>query len=137
MTSSRRPTRIALLCATAWLAGCAGSSEGPPLVCTGSFAFIPLAVLNPNNTPATSVIELDTVLSSDVGFPVPQDSSLLHTGTYDIFDDNYLGKIRHSGDSVRVTGIQTPKRFSVTFFIDTPDGCHVHKVSGPDTVQLQ
>jgi len=130
-------TRFCFVLALAGLSACAGSSTGAPHICTPSFTFIPLAVTNPNNTPATSVIILDTVPRTGAGFPVPQDSSLLNTGTYNIFDDTYLGRIRHSGDSVRVTGIQTPKRFSVVFFIDSPDGCHVHKVAGPDSVQLQ
>jgi len=132
-----RRTLLFILPITVWLAGCAGSSQGPPVACTATFAFISLTVRNQDSTPATDVIVLDTVLRTAAGFAVPQDSGLLNTGVYDVFDDNYLSVIRHSGDSVRVTGIRTPKRFSTTFFIDSPDGCHVHKVSGPSSVTLQ
>jgi len=126
-----------LLAALALGACAAGSTQGPPSVCTAVFTYISLAVVNPNGTPATDAVIYDTIPRTGVNFAMAQDSALVGTGTYDIFDDNRLSAIRHTGDSVLVTGVHAPKRFSAMFYIDAPDGCHVRKVAGPDTVTLQ
>ena len=57
-------------------------------------------------------------------------------GVYAYVDDGMIGTIRRAGDSLRVTLATGSDTARGTFFVDVPQGCHVHKVSGPDTLHL-
>jgi hypothetical protein len=54
-------------------------------------------------------------------------------GAVTIFSDNNLNDVRAAGDSVWVTGIGGGRTFSATYQFGS-DGCHIQRISGPDTV---
>jgi hypothetical protein len=117
-------------------AGCGDQLPGGK-ACTALFATITLRVNDANGDPAAGVTITDTILRTHQGFTVPSEGFPLEAGQYIIFSDNYISRIRERGDSVRVTGVSSAGRFSQDYVFDLPDGCHVHKALGPDTVVLQ
>jgi hypothetical protein len=125
------PRFLAAITTLGALSGC--KSDGAAGVCTASFAFIPVIVLDSSANPVTGLSIADTVLRTQNNFLVPQTLGL-SAGTYVILDDGFRTHIRTSGESVQVTGFNGATRFSATFTFDVPGGCHVRKLSGPDTV---
>lgn len=108
-------------------------SEGALGICTASFAFVPVTVRDSSGHPVTGLSIADTVLRTHHRFLVPQTLGL-PAGTYVILDDGFRGQIRASGESVQVSGFNGATRFSAMFTFDVPGGCHVRKLSGPDSV---
>ena len=108
------------------------SAEVPGAVCTESFAYV-LVRAQTSAGPITGLTITDSVLRTGVRFTVPQ-NGIAVAGSYVILDDNFRGQVRSSGDSVQVTGYDGGNVFSAMYVFDVPDGCHVHKVSGPDVV---
>jgi hypothetical protein len=104
-----------------------------PVVCTALFAYVTAAVRDSGGSPVTGLIITDTVRRTGLAFTVQQSLSPA-PGTYVVFDDNSVTRIRSGGDSVRVAGTNGTAGFVADFLFDAPNGCHVRKVSGPDTV---
>lgn len=90
-----------------------------------------------DGSPVPGLTILDTVLRTGEGFEVSRGGGGTPHELYPIFDDTFLPRIRPTGGSVRVTGVEgaTP-RFAADFVFDAPGGCHVRKVAGPDTVTI-
>lgn len=103
-------------------------------ICTTSFALIPVVVVNAEGAPLTGISITDSVLRTHERFTVPQSFNGWSPGTFHVFDDNFLTKVRENGDSVRVTGTNGTLSFTADFVFGAPDGCHVARLSGPDTV---
>jgi hypothetical protein len=116
------------------LIGC--GDQATPGVCTALFAMIPLTVQTQDGVPASGLTISATIVRTGQTFTVPQ-IGIGGPGTYVVFDDNFLGRIRASGDSVRVTGSDGTLGFAQIFLFDAPGGCHVQKVAGPDMVVAQ
>lgn len=114
------------------LAACNDLSTGR--ICTTSFALIPVVVVDALGAPLASISITDSVLRTHERFAVPQSFNGWSAGTFHVFDDSFIAKVRGSGDSVRVTGSTGTLSFGADFVFGAPDGCHVAKLSGPDTV---
>ena len=107
-----------------------------PTYCTELFAMLRVTVLTQGGAPVSGLTISATTLRSGQSFTVPQQSVGGEPGAYVVFDDNLRDRIPASGDSVRVTGSDIAPRFTEYFVIDVPGGCHVRKVSGPDTIMV-
>ena len=127
-----RALRLSLMLSP--LIGC--GDQATPGVCTALFAMIPLFVQTQAGGPASGLTISATILRTRQTFTVAQ-SGIGGPGTYVVFDDNFVGRIRASGDSVRVNGSDGTLEFTQVFLFDAPGGCHVRKVSGADTVVAQ
>jgi len=114
---------------------CSGAS--PVAGCTESLAFVAVQVLDTIGAPATAVAASHHVPRTGRTLTVPQDGSLAAQGRYVVLTDIQRGEILPAGDTVRMTGIQGTTGFVADFLLDVPDGCHLRKVAGPDTVRLQ
>jgi hypothetical protein len=108
-------------------------SEDAPAICTASFAFVPVIVQDSSGNPLTGLSIANTVIRTQQSFLVPQ-SLGLPAGIYVILDDGFRNQIGNSGESVQVSGFNGATRFTATFTFDVPSGCHVRKLSGPDTI---
>ena len=73
----------------------------------------------------------DTVLRSGRELAIAQQG--YPVGAVTIFSDNNVNDVSQSGDSVRVAGVGGGKRFSAMYQFGT-DGCHIRRISGPETV---
>jgi hypothetical protein len=131
---SRRRTLLALLPVVASLAACNADVTGRPKICTTLFAIIPVVVVDARGAPVAGITVTDSVLRTHERFAIPQSFNGWSPGTFNIFDDSFSGRIRESGDAVRVTGSNGILSFAADFVFGVPDGCHVAKISGPDTV---
>ena len=126
--------RAHLLLLSLLLAPLIGCDDQPAQgVCTALFAAISVTVQTQGGAPVTGLSITATNLRTGQSFGVPQ-SLGTGPGTYVVFDDNLRDRVRVSGDSVRVIGSDSAPRFTGYFVIDVPEGCHVRKVAGPDTV---
>ena len=105
--------------------------------CTESLAFVSVQVLDTIGAPATEVTASHYVPRTGRTLAVPQDGSLAARGRYVVLTDIQRGEILPAGDTVRMTGIQGATGFVADFLLAVPEGCHVRKVAGPDTVRLQ
>jgi hypothetical protein len=73
---------------------------------------------------------------------IAQDPAQAALGRYVAFSDAALAQLdsttfQAGGEVVRMTGIAGPTSFVADFVFAVPDGCHVRRVSGPDTVVFQ
>ena len=130
---SLRRTLLALLPVAGALAACNADSTGSLKVCTTLFAMIPVVVVDSQGAPLVSIAITDSVLRTHERFAIPQHQGW-PAGTFHVFDDSFSGRIRETDDAVRVTGTTGTISFVADFVFGVPDGCHVAKVSGPDTV---
>jgi hypothetical protein len=131
---SLRRTLLALLPLVAALAACNSDSTGGLKGCTTLFAMIPVVVVDAQGAPLASIAITDSVLRTHERFVVPQSFNGWPAGTFHVFDDSFSDRIRGSGDAVRVTGTNGTLAFAADFVFGVPDGCHVARISGPDTV---
>jgi hypothetical protein len=113
------------------------SDASPVAGCTESLSFVSVQVLDTIGAPAPAVTASHHVPRTGRTLTVPQDGSLAAQGRYVVLTDIQRGEILPAGDTVRMTGIQGTTGFVADFFLDVPEGCHVRKVAGPDTVRLQ
>lgn len=127
----RMRRRIGICIAALGLAAC-DTSNG--VVCTAEFRALTVTLLDSAGQPvldATTVTTIprtgDTLPITWLGTPVG--------GTYVYVDDGANNAIRELGDSLRVDVDRSAGTdFSIAYFVDVPSGCHVRKVTGPDTV---
>lgn len=127
-----RRSLFAVLSVAGVLAACNDHPTGK--ICTASFALIPVVVVNAQGAPLTGISITDSVLRTHERFAIPQSFNGWSPGTFHVFDDTFIGKVRESGDAVRVTGTNGVLSFAADYVFGAPDGCHVAKLSGPDTV---
>ncbi|MEO8029733.1 MAG: hypothetical protein ABI765_02725, partial [Gemmatimonadota bacterium] len=58
-------------------------------------------------------------------------------GMYPILDDGSIPHLHASGDSIRVTAVDGAASVASVYHFDVPGGCHISKVSGPDTLVVR
>jgi hypothetical protein len=103
--------------------------------CTAEFRMIRLVITDKAGSPADSVdftvrlVRTGEVLNHTTPGPNP-------TGTYLLIDDGATTKLQPTGEQVRAVAIRGPAAAQADFLIGVPGGCHVQKVSGPDTLAL-
>ncbi len=123
--------RIGIWIAALGLAAC-DTSNG--VVCTTEFRALTVTLVDSAGQPVLDAATVttvprtgDTLSITWLGTPV--------AGTYVYVDDGAIKAIRELGDSLRVDVDRSAGAdFSIAFFVDVPGGCHVNKVSGPDSV---
>jgi len=71
----------------------------------------------------------DTLTSTSLALWAP--------GHYLIVDDGAVSKLKFSGDAIVVTVSSAKGNASAGYVFDVPNGCHINKVSGPDTLTVQ
>jgi hypothetical protein len=102
-------------------------------VCTTEFRTVPVTVVDRADTPIADasvvavLVRTSDTLSPPVSGPSP-------TGVYIIVDDGSRHKILTAGELVRVQVERGAQAFGADYVFDVPGGCHIHKVSGPDTL---
>lgn len=125
-------TVLALAISAGAMAACSNAYD-PGVACTEIFAMSSVYVRDTTGAPVTDAT-LRTILLRTGEQLVPQTLALMTPGNYVIVDDGARNTIRQSGDDLRVTGTSASGSFSADYVFDVPEGCHINKVSGPDTV---
>ena len=116
------------------VAGC-GDAGMSPGACTASFAMIVVTVVDATGQPipdasvtATLVRTGQVLVPTTLMLPVP--------GTYVLVDDGSTHLLRRSGDAVLARVTKGPASVSADYVMAVEGGCHVSKLSGPDSVTL-
>jgi hypothetical protein len=108
-----------------------------PCVCTLQFNSFSVTVVDAGGQPAEGVSILvrrvsdGSVLTNTENFPLGQ-------GVYVILTDGNIDDVSEDGTAVEVVGTLGDTGFRAEYVFDRDAcQCHVNKVSGPDTVQLE
>ncbi len=111
-------------------------------ICTADFKQITFVAVDVDENPVT---DMDiTVMVGRTGqvLDVGQSQILMDQGIYTVFDDGFRhiipSKVNTVGERLEVTGIGSAGQFEAHFEVSVPGecACHVHKISGPDTVTV-
>ena len=130
-----RRTKMGFTAILLAVAAC-GDDGMPGGACTALFATVGVTVLDgagqpvPDASVTTTLVRTGQVL-------VPTTLMLTVPGSYTLVDDGSTSVIRRAGESVQAHISRGTRSTTVDYLISVPDGCHVNKVSGPDTVTLQ
>ncbi len=125
--------RTGLALTIAVLAACDTSA---PIACTSVLLTVTVTVVDTLGIPVSDATVTSTLMRTGE-ILVPASLALLTGGTYIVVDDGSRARLRASGDTVAVTARRgTGAIIAAPYFIDVPGGCHVHKVSGPDTLTV-
>lgn len=116
-------------------AGCADDSM-PGSVCTASFATITVIVVDGQSQPVTGASVTARLVRTGQTL-VPATLMLTVPGTYALVDDGSTHLIRRSGDAVQASISKGSQSVTADYVVAVADGCHISKVSGPDTVSLK
>lgn len=115
-------------------AGCSGPEAAQ--VCTAEFRSYTVTAVDTAGAPVNG-LTVDVVILRTGKHPTPGLLALYTPGTYAILDDGARNELLPSGDPVRVVGTKGALGFQADYRFDVPGGCHVNKVSGPDTVVVR
>ena len=129
--------RIMKLGAAAMLLGVAAcGDDGMPGggACTASFAMIGVTVVDGSGQPVPDASVTATLVRTGQVL-VPTTLMLPTPGTYVLVDDGSTQLLRRSGDAVQAR-ISKGALAVVADYVVAADGCHISKVSGPDSVTL-
>lgn len=122
---------LPLLTATL-LTACDQPSTG---VCTMVFATATVTVVDSLSVAAPTATITTTLLRTGETL-TPTTIMDFVTGVYAILDDGAVPKLHTSGDSIRVRAVQGKASVESVYQFDVPGGCHIQKISGPDTLVL-
>lgn len=121
----------------AGVASCANLDPAQPCICTLEFRSFTVTVVDATGQPAEGVnisvrrVSDGAVLTDTESFPSGQ-------GVYVILTDGNIDDVSEDGTAVEVLGTLEDTGFSAQYVFNRDAcRCHVNKVSGPDTVQLE
>ena len=139
-----RPRRRALGGRTSWglllaagVASCLNSDPSLPCACTLEFRFFTVTAVDAAGEPAEGVSIAVRRVSDGAVLTV---NSSLEQGpsVYVILTDGNIDDVSEAGTTVEVVGTLGDTGFTAEYAFDRDAcRCHVNKVSGPDTVQLE
>jgi hypothetical protein len=105
------------------------------MVCTESFGAYAVNVRDLAGAPLAGASLVATVRRTGQRL-TPPTTILYIVGTYPVIDDGSREALRQNGDEVRVLVSKGGASVQADYLFDVPDGCHIHKVAGPDTIVL-
>jgi hypothetical protein len=127
-----------------WIASLAFAGSGcgsDPLVCTDELVAVPVAVANRTGQASASLTVRDSVLRTGMILDITAEhpaGSLPANGVSAVivFSDAFQDAVLPAGEPVAVTVTAGNRSARVVFEFGT-DGCHVQKLAGPDTLELE
>lgn len=134
-TQARRRALVPALAAMTTVAACTGGSR-VPCVCTAEFVFVTASVVAPSGEPATE-LRIRVTRVSD-GLDVTPQQGIGGADRVIVLTDAQLEFVAESGTEFEavVTGAEGTATARYVFATD-PCRCHVRRVSGPTTIQLE
>jgi len=116
------------------IAAC-GDDSMPGGACTASFATVGVTVVDGAGQPVPDA-SVTAILVRTGQTLVPTTLMLTPPGTYTLVDDGSTHLIRRSGDAVQASISKDARSVTADYVFAVADGCHISKVTGPDTVSL-
>jgi hypothetical protein len=130
-----RNLRIGAAAMMLTLSSCSGEPMDNGGICTASFATIPVTVVDDRGQPVAGAAVTATLVRTGQTLE-PTTLMLTIPGTYVVIDDGSTHLLSRSGDAVQVRISKGAAAITADYVFAVPDGCHVSKVSGPNTVTL-
>jgi len=124
-------------CALVLILGMIGCGDDYFCPCTAQIVSIKFTVVDNAGLPVPDVSTQVALARTGEDLTIAQPYASV--GEYIAFDDAHIRHISSFfAESVRVTGTKDIRGFSAEFVIDRDEcNCHVHKVSGPESVRLE
>ena len=118
------------------LAGCDATASA---YCTDQFVNVTITVVDSTGAEVNDAVITSTLVRTGEVLTPAATLELFVPGTYVIVDDLARPKLLAGGDTVRVVALRgtAAAGTTATYLIDVPGGCHVNKLSGPDTLTVQ
>ena len=109
----------------------------PDCICTAIFAAVNVAVVDTAGAPVLGLTPTITVRSS--GRPLAPAPPAVGGGWYTVVNDAYMDQFALDGDTLHFAASSAGRSAAGDFVVDAPGSCHchVHLVSGPDTLALR
>ena len=115
--------------------GCKMPADQSGCVCTQDFRFLIITVRDGSGQPVTGVSITVTQVRTGQVLAVQQGAPT--AGIYVILDDSFKSQISSSAETLHVVGQKGTSSFAVDYSVAVDScGCHVSKVSGPDSITL-
>ena len=129
-----------LFCIASLAAGTSGCGSDP-FVCTDEFVAVPVVVANRTGQALPSLAVRDTVLRTKMILDITAEHP---TGSVPangisvviVFSDAFEEAVLPTGEPVAVAVTASNRSVSAVFEFGT-DGCHVQKLAGPDTLEVE
>jgi hypothetical protein len=117
------PSLLALCC----------SSSLEDCICSAEFVIVRVRVTDENNSPVSGLIT--TVKDESGKIYDVSEYRLSEPGFYNVMNDSYVLNFSTFPKKIIFTGTSDSLEVSGIFFINTDEcRCHVHKVTGPDSL---
>lgn len=115
-------------------AGCDGDDGTQLVICTEEFRSLSVTVIDGTGAPVED-LDISVVRTRDgFTFDIGQDLAF-NPGEYVIFDDGFKDEVTPAGEAIQVTATKDGVSVTGSYVIATDAlGCHIEKVSGPDTL---
>ncbi len=119
------------------VASCLDSDPSLPCACTLEFRFFTVTVVDASGQPAEGV-SISVRRVSDGALLTVNSSLGQGSGVYVILTDGNIQDVSEAGTTVEVVGTLGELGFTAEYVFDRDAcQCHVNKISGPETVQLE
>ena len=116
---------------------CAGSDPSQPCFCTLEFRSFTVTVTDATGQP-TEGVSISVRRVSDGALLTGNSSLDQSAGVYVILSDSNIDDVSEAGTTVEVVGTLGSMGFTAEYVFSRDEcQCHVSKISGPDTVQLE
>ncbi len=126
-----------MLLVMAGVSSCTNSGAATPCACTLGFRSFTVTVLDVGGEPAEGVSILVRRVSDGAAL-TPQNDPVQTPGVYVIPTDGNREDVSQTGTTIEVVGPLGDTGFTAEYvFNGDACNCHVNKVLGPDTVQLE
>jgi hypothetical protein len=105
------------------------------LVCTEVFATYTVVVTDTARAPVAGASLVVTLQRTGASL-TPQSSIIYPAATYLLLDDGARPALRETGDEIHAVVSKAESSVEADYLFDVPGRCHIHKVSGPDSLVL-
>jgi hypothetical protein len=133
---TRKRIVVSLYGLLAIIVAASGCSSDSQAACTTLFATSGVVVLDSVGAPVSGIVVTDTVVRTGHSLVIAQFPTGILDGHATVFTDAEQGDVLASGDAVVATGTLGVRSFRASFVFGS-DGCHLQKISGPDTVVVR
>jgi hypothetical protein len=131
-----RRLRTRALAVAATLTACRAAAA-PDCICTASFAAVTVTVVDTTNAPVSGLAPVITVRSTGRVL-VPSGPAMAEGRYYVVTDANHQA-FALDGDTLHFAVLSASRSAAADFVVGAPGlcHCHVHLVTGPDTLVLR
>lgn len=113
-----------------------GCDEAARVMCSDELRTVRIAAVDSTGAAVAGAFETSTLIRTGQVLPITAIMDPV-PGHYVILDDGDIPHLHPGGDSIAVSLVLGEASAGATYHFDVPNGCHINKVSGPDTLVVR